>query len=132
MPIILQVLRSGVLYFLLVFAIGFALGTIRTMWIAPSFGAFLSVLIELPVMILCSWWACGFVQRRWPVSAETAPRLAMGLLAFGLLLAAEALVSVFLGGLALSEHVRLYATAPVLAGLFGQVLFALFPLLRLR
>lgn len=33
----LQILKGGTLYFILVFASGFLLGTIRTLWIAPNF-----------------------------------------------------------------------------------------------
>ena len=30
-----ETLKAGVLYFVLVFAAGFVLGTIRTLWVAP-------------------------------------------------------------------------------------------------
>jgi hypothetical protein len=34
----MQILKAGVLYFALVFGAGFVLGTIRILWIVPSFG----------------------------------------------------------------------------------------------
>jgi hypothetical protein len=35
---LMQTLRAGVLYFTVVFAAGFVLGTIRTLWIVSRFG----------------------------------------------------------------------------------------------
>lgn len=125
-----SILRAAWFYFLAVFVVGFALGTIRTLWLEPALGPLPSVLTELPVMLLWSWMACGIILRRLPVAGGIAPRLAMGAVALVMLLAAEAALSVTLGGLTLAGHVALYATAPVLAGLAGQIVFALFPLLR--
>jgi hypothetical protein len=125
-----NVLRAAWLYFLAVFAAGFVLGTIRTLWLEPALGQLPAVLAELPVMLLWSWAACGIILRRLPVAGGIVPRLAMGTMALVVLLAAEAALSVTLGGLTLAQHVALYATAPVLAGLAGQLAFALFPLLR--
>ena len=34
----MQILKAGVLYFALVFGAGFVLGTIRILWVVPSFG----------------------------------------------------------------------------------------------
>ena len=36
----MQILKAGVLYFALVVGAGFALGTLRVLWIAPSSGFF--------------------------------------------------------------------------------------------
>ena len=123
-------LRAACLYFLAVFAAGILLGTVRTLWLEPALGALHSVLAELPFMLLLSWMACGMVMRHVAVAPETRPRIAMGGVALLLLLAAEAVLSVALGGLTLARHAALYTTAPVLAGLAGQIAFALFPLLR--
>ena len=38
--------KAGVLYFALVFAAGFALGTIRTLWVMPRLGVSTAELIE--------------------------------------------------------------------------------------
>jgi len=50
----MQILRAGVLYFALVFGAGFALGTIRTLWTAPSFGTRTAELMEMPIMLAVS------------------------------------------------------------------------------
>lgn len=129
MPMV-TVLRAASLYFLAVFAAGFVLGTIRTLWLEPRLGPLPSVLAELPVMLLWSWTACGIIVKRTAVAGGIAPRLAMGTTALLMLLAAEAVLSVTLGGRTLAEHAALYATPPVLAGLAGQMAFALFPVFR--
>ena len=55
--------KAGVLYFALVFAAGFALGTMRTLWVMPRLGARTAELIEQPVMlgvsILAARWSSG-------------------------------------------------------------------------
>lgn len=119
-------------YFGLVFAAGFVLGTIRTLLILPLTGDVVAVGLELPAMLAVSWIACGWSVRRYEVSARFSTRLAMGVVAFGLLMGAEVLVSMLIGGRSLSEHLALYRTAPSLLGLGGQMAFAAFPLIRLR
>ena len=42
---------AATLYFAATFAAGFALGTFRTLFLAPRVGEFVAVLIELPIML---------------------------------------------------------------------------------
>jgi hypothetical protein len=120
-------LRAGILYFAIVFACGFVLGAIRTLWVIPRFGELLATVIELPIIIALSWFVCRWVLRRISVAADSIPRLTMGAIALALLLAGEAALSITLGGLSLQQHVALYKTLPILLGLAGQILYALFP-----
>jgi hypothetical protein len=74
----LQVFKSGTFYFALVFLAGFALGTVRTLWIAPGTGARAAELMEAPIML-----AVSAVAARWVVRALSLPptpvyRLGMG------------------------------------------------------
>lgn len=131
-PNILRALHAAGYYFAIVFAIGFALGTVRTFAIAPLTGETFAVAIELPVMLLASWIVCGWAIRRYQVAYILMPRLAMGVAAFGLLMGAELLVSMLIAGRSVTEHLAHYQTAPSLLGLCGQLAFALFPLLRQR
>ncbi len=125
------IIQAAISYFAIVFVAGFVLGTIRTLIIAPQTGELTAVAMELPLMIAISWWACGVVVHRLKPASEVPSRLAMGLIALALLLVAEVAVSLGLG-LTLRQHVALYATTPVQLGLFGQLLFVLFPLLRMK
>lgn len=123
-------LRAGAVYFAIVFAVGFVLGTIRVLVVIPRFGETNAVLIELPVMLALSWIACGSLVRRFGVPPHFGARAVMGGVAFALLMIAEAGVSVFGFGRTFAEHLAGYQTAGAQLGLAAQVGFALFPLLQ--
>ena len=131
--IFVQVWRCALRYFLAVFAAGFALGALRVMLVAPHLGALASVALELPAMLAVSWLVAGAILRREPVvSASPAARLCMGIIAFGLLMLAEALLARQLSGRSLAEFLRGLATSAGALGLAGQIGFALVPWLRRR
>lgn len=125
---------AGVAYFALVFALGFLLGTVRTMFVhdAPGSGRLVGVLIELPVMLLASWFLCRFAVRRFAVAATSAARVTMGGVAFALLMLAELAVGALLFGRTPAQHVALYADPSYALGLAAQLVFAAMPLLQLR
>jgi hypothetical protein len=124
--------KAGAEYFAAVFAAGFFMGTVRTIAIAPRIGELSAVVAEIPLMLLASWVACKFVMERYPQINNTRSALAAGGFALVLLLIAEALLSIGLTGLSLSQHVALYRELPIQIGLLGQILFALLPFLRAR
>jgi hypothetical protein len=127
-------MKAGLAYFALVFALGFVLGTIRTLFVPdmPGRGRLLGVLIELPIMLAASWFLCGAVVRRFRVTNTVSARLWMGGIAFALLILAEMLVGVLLFGRTPVGHFVLYREASYALGLSAQVAFALMPVLRLR
>ncbi|MDP2268947.1 MAG: hypothetical protein Q8K46_07230 [Deltaproteobacteria bacterium] len=124
----------GLVYFALVFALGFLLGTVRTLLVqdAPGGGRLLGVLIELPVMLGASWFFSLYVIRRFAVASTVAARAAMGGLALALLLLAEFLLGALLFGRTPVEHFALYREASYALGLGAQLAFALMPLIQLR
>lgn len=125
---------AGAAYFALVFALGFALGTVRTIVVrdAPSGGRLIGVLIELPIMLWASWLLCRFVIDRFAVAAAASARAVMGGVAFALLLLAELGVGAWLFGRTPAEHLALYRDASYALGLVAQFAFALMPMLQLR
>jgi uncharacterized membrane protein YhdT len=123
--------KSACIYFTIVFAIGFALGTIRTLMIIPVTGELAAVALELPVMIAVSWMVCGWVLQRWPVPARWAERVAMGAIAFALLMLGELGISMLLAGRTVAQHIALFRELPAQLGLLGQMPFVVFPVLRL-
>jgi hypothetical protein len=123
-------IRAGVAYFAIAFAVGFALGTLRATMIAPRLGETDAVLIELPVMLCVSWFACAWLVRRFVVAQEVLPRALMGGVALALLLVAELGLSVFMLQRTVVQHFALYGESSAQLGLAAQVLFALFPLLQ--
>lgn len=123
-------LGAGAAYFALVFAAGFALGTIRVLAVGPGPGNVAAVLVELPVMLAIAWLACGRIARRFAVPERPAPRAAMGGLAFALLMLAELGVSILAFGRTPAEHLATYRNAASQLGLAAQLAFALFPLVQ--
>lgn len=103
----------GLAYFALVFALGFLLGTLRTLFVqdAPGAARLPGVLIELPIMLGASWFLCRYVIRRLVVAPTVVARAVMGGLAFALLFVAELLVGALLFGRTPSGHFALYRDA---------------------
>jgi hypothetical protein len=126
-------LSAALAYFATVFAAAFALGTLRTLVFAPWLGALPAVLMELPLVLGFSWLAADRVLRRWPVAAG-GPRalLAMGLLAFALLMLAEAALATLAFRQTLADWAASLITPEGAAGLAGQIAFALIPFTRGR
>jgi hypothetical protein len=127
-------IKPGLLYFALVFGLGFLLGTIRTLFVPdmPGRSRLLGVLIELPIMLAASWMLCRFVVQRFAVPPTASARLVMGGVAFALLILAEMLVGALLFGRSPRAHFALYGEASYALGLAAQIMFALMPMLRLR
>ena len=122
-------LKSGVLYFAIVFAAGFAIGTLRVFFVVPWLGDRRAELLETPFML-----AIAVVVARWIVRRPGAPvraggRLATGLIAFALMLAADFGLVLRLRGMTLAQY---FATwDPVSGGAFLAALgvMAFLPLL---
>ena len=125
-------LRGGILYFALVFALGFAFGVVRQTLVIPRVGELAAVLLEVPMLLALAWPICRRVVRRCAVPRALPDRLVMALVAFGLLMLAELLLAVTLAGQTPAQHWARYAELPVQIGLAGQILFALIPLLQAK
>lgn len=122
--------RATLAYFALVFGVGFVLGVARTLWLAPAVGERAAELGEMPLMIAASLWIARRIVAR--LRAPSGPRrLALGVLALALLLAAECAVVLYVRDVSLGEYAAsrdplagsayllalvVFAAAPVLAG----------------
>ena len=115
-------------YFALVFALGFALGTVRALWLAPMLGEVAAVLAELPVMLAASYFAARWLTRRFAVRSAQSASL-MGRIAFALLMLAEASLARTLSGTGIAEWFAALFTEPGIYGLAGQIGFGVMPLL---
>lgn len=122
-----MVWRAAGVYFGVVFAAAFALGVLRVGVMAPALGQLAAVAVEVPVVLALSWIVAGRVLRRWPL--DLPGRLAMGALAFALLMAAEASLALALGQ-ALAGFVAAMAAPAGALGLAGQIGFAILPAIR--
>ncbi len=120
--------RAAWVYFGMVYALGFLLGSLRELLIAPRFGGFWPRVIEMPMMLAASWFAAFWVVNRYGIAAR-ADRLVMGLTAFALLMLGEVLVGIGLMGRTPGQHLAGYATVQGGLTLLAQSAFAAFPLL---
>jgi len=124
--------RAGAIYFGLVFAVGFALGTVRQLFVVPLTGELTGVLIESPIMVLASYVIAVRVTAQMRVAARLLPRLLMGATAFGLLLAVELALSMLMSGWTLDQWLLNFASAQGAVSLAIFALFGVMPILLLR
>ena len=97
-------LKAGVAYFGIVFGVGFVLGPIRVLWAVPRFGERTAELLETPLMLVAIVLAARWTVRR--CADFSAARLAaVGLVALGLLLAAELTLVLGLRRISIAEYV---------------------------
>ena len=123
-----MILVPALAYFAPVFAAAFAFGALRVMLIAPAIGAFAGVALEVPLILALSWLVAGRVLARWPM--QRSPALALGALAFLILMLAEFALARLLSGQTPAAYAATFLTAPGALGLAGQIGFALIPALR--
>lgn len=129
LPLAAFVLRAALAYFAIVFAIAFVLGTLRTLVLTPWLGPVPAVLLELPLVLMVAWCTAARVLRRWPVALGGVPALlAMGAVAFALLMMAEAALATLAFGQTLEDWIATLTTPEGRTGLAGQIAFALIPI----
>jgi hypothetical protein len=122
-----RALTAATVYFLMLFALGFTLGTIRVLLVAPQIGVLGATLMEVPLMLIAAFFMCNWAVGRWHVSADLATRGAMALWFLVLLALFETLVGVALFGRTLAETWAGLATPAGLIGLTAQAIAALLP-----
>lgn len=88
-------LRAALVYVLLAFALGFVLGPLRELLLAPALGRVGALLVELPVLLAACWWLAPRVMRRVPPGVG---RLRAGFAALALLLFLEFTLGMVLRG----------------------------------
>ena len=125
-----KALFFGAIYFAIVFAVGFALGTLRVLAVAPATGAVIAVLLEAPIMIGVSWIVARSLLRNRRFGAGECAL--MGGFAFGLLMAAECTLAIILFDQSAAGWAAALVTPLGLIGLSGQVVFGIIPLLIRR
>lgn len=125
------VIRAAASYWAVVFALGFVLGTVRVLWVIPRVGLVPATLIELPLILAASWFAAGWLVRRFALKAG-GEALAAGALAFAILMAAECALAGVLTGQTPAQWLRGLRQPHAALGLAGQVVFALMPWWRAR
>jgi hypothetical protein len=128
---VLLVIKAGLLYFALVFGVGFALGPIRILWLVPAVGVMWAELIEAPIMLAVILFAARWVVEQLAVPRIASARAGVGCFALVLLLAVEFTFVLGLRGMSFADYVAsrdpvsgtvyvlllaVFAAAPVWAG----------------
>jgi hypothetical protein len=129
---IMREFEAGALYFALVFAVGFVLGAIRTLWIVPRVGARTAEMLESPIMLVVTIAAARWTVLRLEVPPIRSTRLEMGCLALMLMLLAEFGLVLWIRGMSIRDY--LAARDPVSGTTYYLLLmvFAIMPLLVAR
>ena len=125
----MKILKSGSVYFALVFGAGFLLGSIRVPWLVPRVGMRIAELIEMPIMFVVVLLAARWVVRRYAVPPTATLRFALGVWALGLLLFAEGFLVLGLQGLKISQYLASHDPVSGVAYIAMLGVFAAMPLL---
>jgi hypothetical protein len=126
---ILRATKAGALYAIVVFSIGFVLGTMRVLLLAPRLGETIAVIVEAPVILAASWFVCRWCVDRLDVRRTVSARSLMGLVAFLVLISAEVGMGAMFGR-SLVDQLDSYGYSAGAIGLAAQVIFAMFPVLQ--
>ena len=127
----MRIAGAAIVYWAMVFALRFVLGTVRVLWVIPLVGLMPATLLELPIILAASWLAAGWLVRRFGI-AGGGEALAVGALAFAILMAAECALAGVLTGQTPAQWLADLRQPHALLGLAGQVVFALMPWWRVR
>lgn len=123
-----RALIAAVFYFLVLFTLGFALGTIRVLFIAPLIGSLSATLMEVLLMLSAAYFICRWAIRRWEVPLTLSARGVMAVCFLVLLALFETLVGIALFRRTLTGTWSGLATQHGLIGLLAQSTAALLPL----
>jgi hypothetical protein len=121
--------KAGLIYFLLVFALGWILGPIRELWAVPRFGRVMALLAEAVIMLITMMVSSRWVIRRFDVPLTLGSTIPMGLVALAILAPAEIAGVLWVRGQSFQEYVASFVTAPGAISLVMFLLFAAMPTL---
>ena len=125
-------IRAALLYFAVVFGVGFFLGVVRVLWVVPRIGVRAAELLEAPIMVSAAFFAARWIVRRMEVAPAPRARLTMGCGALVLMLAAEFGLVLALRGITFAEYVATRDPLTGAAYYLALLFFALAPLLVSR
>ena len=97
--------QAGLVYFALVFGVGFALGSIRVPILVPRMGVRYAELLEMPFMFVAVLLSARYIVGRYRLPSVLSVRLGVGLIALALLLTAELLLNTLVVGQSPAEYV---------------------------
>jgi hypothetical protein len=124
----MRTVKAGLIYFLLVFVLGWILGPIREFWGVMRLGRVAALLTEGAIMLIAMWFLAQWVIRRFGVRPALPARIAMGLVALGVLGPAEIAGALWLRGISLGNYLAGFANVTGVISLVMFLLFAAMPI----
>lgn len=121
-----ELIKAAVLYFAVVFGAGFAMGTLRVLWVEAKLGARGAEILEAPVILAVSFVAARWIVRRFSLPAAPGTRLATGGIALALMLLAEFGLVLSIRGITLAQY---FATRDPVSGIVYYATLMAFALL---
>lgn len=116
---------TGLVYFVIVFAFAFVMGIGRAILVAPRLGETAAVLIEIPILVIASWFVARHLVRDRILNFPQL--LSIGAIAFTLTMVSEALLAGLIRRQDLAQWAATLVTPLGLIGLGGQLIFAIMP-----
>ncbi len=123
---------GGLVYFAITFAVGFLLGVVRQLFLAPALGDTAGLLIEAPLILVTAYYVARAVVRGLPVPSTTIDRLVVGGVGLSALLATEYAMAAVLRGWTLQQWLEALATRNGAISLAMFSVFAVIPLIVQR
>ncbi len=117
------VFKAGVVYFAVVFGVGFLLGMIRVPLLVPRLGQRIAELIELPLLFVAIFLTARWIVRRSALHGRPIRSILIGAVAAILLLLVEFSVVLWIRGVTFSEF---FANRDPIAGTFYYLAVAIF------
>ena len=125
----MRIVVAAVLYFLIVFAVGFLLGPIRVFWLEPKLGETRAVLCEAPFLLVAIVLASRWLPSALGLSMDLVSLAGMGLGALVLQQLADFGVGSFLRRMTVREQLARLLRPAGLIYLAIVVVFAAMPVL---
>lgn len=120
-------LKLSLIYFLLVFAAGFLLGTLRTLFLLPVMSARYAELLEMPIMLCVIYFSAKIITGKTSPENKNRDHLLIGTLALLFLLIAEFTLVLRLRGISIWEYFTTHDAVSGIAYVFSLVLYLLMP-----
>ena len=125
----MQIIEAALVYFALVFGLGFLLGAIRVPFIVPRLGRRKAELLEMPFMLVGIILAARFLVKQFVLPNTIFAYLSVGMLALSLLIMAEGLLVICLHKQTIRQYIASRDSISGSAYLVLLIIFALMPLM---
>lgn len=99
----MSLLRSALIYFAVVFGVGFLLGPVRVLALEPRVGARVAELVEAPFMLLAILLTARWIAGRQAAGSSAGELLFIGMIAAVLVILADVAVGVTLRGMSVAQ-----------------------------